>query len=290
MKETIDLLIQTITQDQDSSEILEAKRDYQKLAGEIYEDDRSYEARMGLFLEWYIFDRQGPGNGKTPLEILIAQNSDGSLPNELKNVQYFTNNIHGLFVIKKIRNNDVVVLNLLDDKKYSVKEKEGKFLFHKNGLFEGRIVSIDGDYYFSGNFCFHPKEVEKFVKGEVKKINSVRKGYLKELKKINSQLKYLNSRLENNARDVEKINGKIQKSNSTDKTQSLNENLEALKNVRAELTQQVSLIEANKSILETQKIEIEIDELISHLTQRLGYMNLKWERSRQIDLHDIYCN
>ncbi len=290
MKETIDLLIQTITRDQDSGDILEAKRDYQKRAGEIYEDDKSFEARMGLFLEWYMFDRKASGNGKTPLEMLIAQNTDGALPDGLKNLQKFAHNIHGLFVVKKVRDDEVVALNLLDGKKYSVKEKEGKFHFHKDGLFEGRIVSIDGDYYFTGNFCFHPKEVEKFVKGEIKNINSARKSYLKELKKVNSQLKDLNSRLEKNARDIEKINGKVQKSNSTDKIRSLNEKLDVLKNVRAELTQQVSTMEADKNTLQTQKIKNEIDELISHLIQRLGYMNLKWERSRQIDLHDIYCN
>ena len=96
--------------------------------------------------------------------------------------------------------------------------------------------------------------------------------------------------MEKNAWDIEKINGKVQKSNSTDKIRSLNEKLDVLKNVRAELTQQVSTMEADKNTLQTQKIKNEIDELISHLIQRLGYMNLKWERSRQIDLHDIYCN
>ena len=286
----MDHLIQTITQYQDSNEILDAKRDYQKLAGEIYEDDKSYEARMGLFLEWYMFDRKTPGKEETPLETLIGQNGEGGLPDVLKNVSNFVDFIHSLFVIKKIRDNEVVALNLLNDKKYSVKEKEGKFLFHKNDLFEGRIILMEGDYYFSGNFCFHPKEAEKFVKGEIKKINSVREGYLKELKKANSQLKDFNSRLEKNAREVHKINGKVQKSNSTEKIRSLNEKLETLKNIRAELTQRASTMEAQKSTLETQKIKIEIGELISHLIQRLGYMNLKWERSRQIDLHDIYCN
>ena len=290
MKETIDLLVQRIIEGQDSSDILEARRKYQKLAGEIYEDDRSYEARIGLFLEWYIFDRKAPGKENPPLELLIAQNSDGGLPDELKNVQKFSESIHSLFVIKKIRDNEVVALNLLDDKKYSVKEKEGKFHFHKNDLFEGRIILMDGEYYFSGNYCFHPKEVEKFVKSEVKKIKTVREGYLKELKQLNSQLKDLNLRLGKNARNIEKINGKVQKSNSTDKTLSLKEKLDALTIVRAELTQQVSMLETEKSILETQKIKIEIDEFISHFIQKLGYMNLKWERSRQIALHDIYCN
>jgi len=245
---------------------------------------------MGLFLEWYMFDRKDPGNGKTPFESLLAQNVDGGLSGELKNVQIFTDNIHGLFVVKKIRGDEVVALNLLDDKKYTVKEKEGKFMFHKDDLFEGRIILMDGNYYFTGNFCFHPKEVEKFIKGEVKKINSTRKDYLKELKILNSQSKDLNSRLEKNAKSVEKINSKIQKSNSNDKIRSLNEKLEALKKVRADLIQQVSTMEFEITALETQKLKNEIDESISHLIQKLGYMNLKWERSRQIDLHDIYRN
>lgn len=290
MKEEFDLLIQKITQDQDPDDILEARRDYQKLAGEIYEDDRSYEARMGLFLEWYVFDRMVPGQEKPLLELFIAKNGSGGTAVELKNVHQFSNNINGLFIVKKIRDDEVVVLNLLDEKKYSVKENEGKILFHKNDLFEGRVVSMDGSYYFSPNFCFHPNEAEKYIKGEVKKIISAREIFLKELKQFNSQLKEFNSRLDKNSREVEKINAKVQKTETTDKIRSLNEKLEALKKVRAELTQQISTLEAEKSNLETQKLKNEINELINHLLQKLGYMNLKWERSRQIDLNDIYSN
>lgn len=288
MKDKFDLLIQKITQDQDSNDILEARREYQKFSGEIYEDDRSYEARMGLFLEWYVFDRIVPGREKSLLELFLNSNGGGGGAEKFKNGDDFTNNINGLFVVKKIRDDEVVALNLLDNTKYSVKENEGKFLFQKNVLFEGRIVRINENYYFSSNFCFHPKDAEKFIKSEVKKITSVRDTFLKELKQFNSKLKDLNSGLDKNSREVEKINGKVQKTQDTDKIRSLNEKLEALKKIRAELTQQVSTVEAQKSNLETQKLKIEIDELTSQLLQKLGYMNLKWERSRQIDLHDIY--
>jgi len=290
LKEKFDLLIQKITQDQDSNDILEARKDYQKIAGEIYEDDKSYESRMGLFLEWYVFDRKTSGQEKTPLEIFFSQNGGGGMSGEFKSEDDFTQNINGLFIVKKIRENEVTVLSLLDDIKYNVKENDGKILFHKNDLFEGRIVLIGENYYFSPNFCFHPKEAEKFIKVEVKKIQLILNGYLKELKQFNSQLKDLNTRLDKNAREIEKLNGKVQKTNSTDKIRSLNEKLDALKNVRAELTQKVSMSEAEKANLETQKIKNEIMGLVSILIQRLGYMNLKWERSRQIDLHDIYRN
>jgi hypothetical protein len=290
LKEKIDLLIQKITQTQDSDDIVKARQDYQKRAGEIYEDDRSYEARMGLFLEWYVFDRKAPGEYKSPLELFFAQNGVGGSADEWKNGDDFINSINGIFIVKKINGNEVVALNLIDGSKYSVKENEGNILFHKNDLFEGRIVLIEGNYHFTGNFCFHPKETEKFIKGEAKKIQSIRDGYLKELKAYNSKLKGLSSQLDKNAREIEKITAKVQKSKYRDKILAMNEKLETLKKVRAELTQQISTMEAEKTNLETQKIKNEIGESINHLIQRLGYMNLKWERSRQIDLHDIYCN
>jgi methyl-accepting chemotaxis protein len=288
LKEKFDLLIQKITQDQDSDDILEARREYQKFSGEIYEDDRSYETRMGLFLEWYVFDRIVPGKETSLLELFLNSNGHSGGADEFKKGDDFANNINGLFIVKKIRDDEVVALNLLDDKKYSVKENEGKILFQKNILFEGRIVQINDNYYFSSNFCFHPKEAEKFIKREVKKIVSVRESYLKELKQFNSKLKDLNSQLDKNSREVDKINSKIQKTQATDKIRPLNEKLESLKKLRAELTQQVSTLEAQKSNLETQKLKNEINKLTNQLLQKLGYMNLKWERSRQIDLHDIY--
>jgi len=290
LKEIFDLLIQKITQDQDSNDILEARRDYQKIAGEIYEDDRSYEARMGLFLEWYVFDRKAPGQEKTPLELFIGRNGASEDSEELKKAHQFSDNINGIFVVKKIRDDEVVVLNLLDAIKYNVRENDGKLIFHKNDLFEGRIIRRDDNYYFSPNFCFHPQEAEKFIKNEVKKIAFTRGIYLKELKAFNSDLKALNSRLDKNRREVEKINGKVQKTQSTDKIRSFNAKLETTKKDQAELTQKISNLEAVTANHELYKIKNEINELINHLLQKLGYMNLKWERSRQIDLHDIYRN
>lgn len=285
MKEKFDLMIQKITQDQDSNDILEAKLNYQKLAGEIYEDDKTFEARMGLFLEWYIFDHRGPGKEQTPLELFLAQNLD-----ELKTGDDFILNINSIFVVKKIRADEVVVMDLLDSKKYNVRENESKILFNKNDLFEGRIILLEGDYYFTGNFCFHPRETEKFIKGEVKKIYAIKEVFLKELKQFNSQLKDLISKLEKNGNEIEKLNSKIENAGSIDKARPLYEKLDTLKIFRAELIQKISMKEAEKSNLETFKIKNEINALVSDLIQKLGYMNLKWERSRQIDIHDIYRN
>ena len=58
-----------------SEQIMEGKKSYQKETGEIYEDDKSYNTRMALFLEWYLFDNYHPVSSKTILEILLEENS-----------------------------------------------------------------------------------------------------------------------------------------------------------------------------------------------------------------------
>jgi len=290
LREKLDKVIERITKNQFSDDIYEARKDYQKVAGEIYEDDKSYEARMGLFLEWYIFDRKLPGRELSPLEALIADNGYAESGDEATAIKDFTDNVHSLFLIKKVRDSEVVVLDLFEDKKYTVKENEGKLIFQKNEIFEARIILDNGNYYFTGNFCFHPRDAARYIKEEIKKVVTVREGYLKELKKKNSQLKDYNSGLEKNAREVEKFNSKILDSKSVDKIRVWNEKLEDLKKVRSELMQQVSMVEGEIANLKTQRLKTEIDDLSNLLMQRLGYMNLKWERSRQIDLNDIYRN
>lgn len=290
MKEILDQLIENFNKPPYSTDIFEARQDYQKLAGEIYEDDKSYESRVGSFLEWYLFDRVIPDEQLTPLETLIKNNVRDTLPEGVSNLEEFTTNIHGLFIIKKIRDHEVVALNLLNDTKYNVQETEGNIIFQKNELFEARIVLNNEKYYFTGNFCFHPKDTLKFIKSEIKKIIKIRDGYLKELKIKNSQLKDLSSKLDKNGREVEKINSKVKNSENLEKIRSWNEQLEKLKKIRAELMQQNSVIEAKISNLEVHKLKDEINQISSILIQRLNYMNLKWERSRQIDLQDIYRN
>ena len=56
LREILEQLFEFAAKDIPSNQILEAKKAYQKETGEIYEDDNSYNSRMALFLEWYLFD------------------------------------------------------------------------------------------------------------------------------------------------------------------------------------------------------------------------------------------
>ena len=76
LRETLEQLFEFAAKAIPSDQILEAKKAYQKETGEIYEDDDSYNSRMALFLEWYLFDDYIVEKAQTPLETLIEENSD----------------------------------------------------------------------------------------------------------------------------------------------------------------------------------------------------------------------
>lgn len=84
------------------------------MSGEIFEDDKSYEARMGLFLEWFAFDR--PLNGsETPLDRLLQNNPDTAANADPSLIEGLKQSRHSLFVLLKSRQDHVVVLDLFED-------------------------------------------------------------------------------------------------------------------------------------------------------------------------------
>ena len=74
LKEKLEELFEFIAHHIPSDQIMLAKKEYQKTTGETYEDDKSYNSRMSLFLEWYLLDNYKPGNDITTLERITEDN------------------------------------------------------------------------------------------------------------------------------------------------------------------------------------------------------------------------
>ena len=64
----------------------------------------------------------------------------------------------------------------------------------------------------------------------------------------------------------------------------------SLEESNAKIKTSIQHSEKEMDLLKLEKIKIEGRRLISELINKLAYMNLKWERSRQIDISDIYKN
>ncbi|MBI4383667.1 MAG: hypothetical protein HY579_06495 [Nitrospinae bacterium] len=290
IRDKINQLVEYVTHNHFSDEVYKAKKEYQEVAGEVFEDDRTYETRIAAFLEWFAFDRIMPEKQKCPAEVFLDENANALSADQTGIFMDFTRNTHGIFIMKKIKDDEVTALNLFDDNKYTVSEKESKVIFRKNDLFEGRIFPFQGKNYFSGTFCFHPAESLKFVKDEVKKVAATIQQWEKQVKKINSDANDLQNKIYKTGAEIAKTRVKLDEAGPSASAGKLKIKLMELESKKNELQTQKESLEARKNELESRKIRIEGRFFRERLIQRLGYMNLKWERSRHIALSDIYKN
>lgn len=99
IRENINQLVEEITRGHSQDDIFQAKKIFQKISGEIFEDDKSFESRMGCFLEWYTFDRVCLESNATPLQKYLKRESIAPEKREL--AEAIMQGIHGLFIAKK---------------------------------------------------------------------------------------------------------------------------------------------------------------------------------------------
>jgi len=288
IKDSLEHLIKIATDAPFSNDLLVVRKEYQKYTGDIFEDDKSYESQMALFLEWYIFERIDPIHDQTVLEVIINNEKEVSL-HLLKNIRKFTSNIHGLFIIKKVRGHSIRVINLFDDEQHDVVGSSNKFYFSKGTMFEGRLLPHEDSCYFTGNFCFHPEGSKKFIKSEIKKITSIQKSQEKKLESQKREAKKENKNLNKMVCRIRKSQEKVQKLNDDKQISKIQDNLDELESIRAKHEEDCSLLEKNITIF-AREIHRESKSNRTQLMLKLSRMQLLLERSRNIELKDIYRN
>jgi hypothetical protein len=290
LKENLEQLFEFIAQHIPAEKIMQAKKVYQQTTGEIYEDDKSYNIRMALFLEWYLLDNYIPDTQRTILENIIEENQSAWAQNHLEACRDITNNIQALFEVKKIRDNSVTVLDLFKDEKYLVNEADSKLVFRKGDIFQGRIVPHQGNWNFTGYFCFHPSKAQRYIKDEAKKIFSLLRSWQKELSGLEKELSKKEKTSLKNSKYIEKIKTKIERTDMSERRDPLISELLVLEENGKEMA--ISTQETEKKIVFLKNVTIKLEgrKIISELINKLAYMNLKWERSRQIEISDIYKN
>ena len=289
IKDSIEYLIKIATNPPYSNNLLAARQEYQKYAGGIFDDDKSYDNQMALFLEWYIFDRIEPAHGQTVLELII-NDGKGKTLDSLKNINVFISHIHGLFIIKKIKDHSIKAINLFDSEQYNVVEPSGKLYFSKNSIFEGRLLTYENSYYFTGNFCFHPEGSKKFIKSEIKKNISLQKINVKELKLQNIKLKNENKKLNKTISSIERLQKKIKGLNSENEIFKIKTDLSELESIKEKQEEDYSLLKQNINTFSHEKIIRESQSMQTRLMLKLSSMRLLLERSRNIEVKDIYKN
>lgn len=286
--ETINQLIEEITQNHSQEDIFEAKKYFQKFSGEIFEDDKSYESRIGSFLEWFTFDRPVPGSSLTPIQQYLENSELSHSPEKWELAEGISKCIHSLFVAKKIKNDCVWVVDLLDDIKYQVQENQGSMLFNSDEVFEGRLIPYKGQYYFTDRFCYHPQPTVRYIKSKIKDLKAGEEKALAAEKRLQKEVISPQKTLTKVNVKISKLNVKLASTTREKKIQSLKNEISVLDKQKEQLETQISDLENQLNQLRTVILEGEFRDNRFSLIRKLSYMSLKWERSRQIDVRDIY--
>ena len=290
LQEILEQLFEFAAKSIPDEQILAAKKTYQMETGILYEDDKSYNSRMALFLEWYLFNNCAPKSSKTVLEVLLENNSEECNTDKLKIYKSISKSIQSLFLIQKVHEDRVKAINLFNDEIYLVQEKDSRLIFKENDIFQGRIIYFQKYFHFTGNFCFHPEKSHKYIRYEIKLIAKSLNQHKKDLAKTEKTLLKANTKLTRHELKIENLNEKLHNINSENKVAKLNQKLKLLVEEKETQIRTIQELRNEVSFIKNDKIKIEGNKQINTLINRLAYMNLKWERSRQIDITDIYNN
>tara|TARA_B100000929_G_scaffold64998_1_gene49574 strand:- start:151 stop:936 length:786 start_codon:yes stop_codon:yes gene_type:complete len=258
--------------------------------GTLYEDDKSYNSRMALFLEWYLFNNYAPKSSKTVLEILLENNSEHCNTDKLNLYKSISESIQSLFLIQKVHEDRVKAINLFTDEIYLVQEKDSRLIFRENDILQGRIIYFQKFFHFTGNFCFHPEKSHKYIRSEIKLIAKSLNQHKKEFAKTEKTLLKANTKLKRHELKIENSKEKLHNINSENKVAKLNQKLKLLVEEKETQIRTIQELKNEVSFIKNDKIKNEGNRQINALINRLAYMNLKWERSRHIDITDIYKN
>jgi hypothetical protein len=155
------------------AELLAARADYFARTGEVREDERSFEARMATFLEWYLFDRPLTG-GTTPVAAFLQAHAAELSEAERAIHRGLLRTLRAVFEVRKMTDGSGLdIVEPLSGTRYEVYERRGLVGIQKGDLIDARIVPFEGRLLFSGAFLYHPREARKAVLAEARRRRKV---------------------------------------------------------------------------------------------------------------------
>ncbi|AKU91021.1 hypothetical protein [Vulgatibacter incomptus] len=151
-------------------EILRAKAAFFERIGEAHEEDRSFEQRLALFVEHFLFDRPLDGTGAPPAAAYLEANRAALSPEELGTFEALTRSVHGIFEVRKLGTKlGLKVRDVVSRTDYDILERRGLVALSKGDILDARLLPIDGNLVFSGHFLYHPAEARKAILTEAKR-------------------------------------------------------------------------------------------------------------------------
>ncbi len=152
--------------------------DFQAQFGKVNSDDEFYQTRMNYFLEHCVLERAmtGHAGGRSPLSVFLEQNSDLTANDDAsaRHWRSFCGFRHGLFQVMKTGEKEIMVMDLLAERKLKISSKAGETLkyFPKKSVIQGYIFGQADQYVLGQGLIIHPEaatqQILKFLKNHKK--------------------------------------------------------------------------------------------------------------------------
>ena len=168
-------LLNTILEDSRfRGELVEAKAEFERVAGQIMESDESYDARVNAFHNWYVLDRPMSQNGKTPLHYYLEFNATTIAAEPAARYQELDGHLHSVFELLKFSHGRCWVRDLISRKKLQVEEGGQLEYIERGELFNTRLFMHEGTHILANYLILHPHSVLKMIRAEAKKVRKAK--------------------------------------------------------------------------------------------------------------------
>lgn len=169
----IEKLMQYFTADSFIEEVRHGKDEFFKRAGIFDEESPDFEMKMAQFADWYLFSRKLNKFGVPPVKVDVDLKQVGISESELPLYNNLRNSRHSLFEFLKLKNHDIYVRDLLLAQKLVIQKSPVTEGFTRDEIFEARLIPHEESFIFSGAYCFHPPQAQRFIRKEIKKLRKV---------------------------------------------------------------------------------------------------------------------
>lgn len=141
--------------------------------GPVHEEDTSFELRMAAFSEFFLFDRtlEADEGGRTIAQRYLEDNGSNLTTEERSIFRGLTRTHHGLFEIRKIAAEQVVVRDLFTREDHKVHERRRLAGLSKGDVVETRLIPWREQLLFGRAFLFHPRPAKKLILKKIKKLH-----------------------------------------------------------------------------------------------------------------------
>lgn len=164
LKDTYLKILKNFTDQNNSKDLIEAKKEFFSLTGEIKETDDFFEYKMSVFNDWFLFDYK-MSSGHRPIEVYIeSRNEADDLSRDFLEPKYSLYKFEG-FSFRK----NMILRDLIENKKIHLSKDHYPLVFMKNDFFTGRIIQSHGEFYLLKGVCPMPEEALPAISKEIKK-------------------------------------------------------------------------------------------------------------------------